>query len=149
MTTRRDTPSSAVTLEDRVLIRELYDRFFAAWNAGDGETMKACFTPAGQSVKHDGSIATPADLAALAGVWQSDPVARTRQHHVTNVVVEPHVEGRDECRSVRTYFLVTEVTNPPAIDIRWSCRTADEVQRVDGQWRFLRCRTLLNHPATA
>ncbi len=36
-----------VSLEDRVLIRDLYDRFYMAANDGDPQSVKACFAPGG------------------------------------------------------------------------------------------------------
>jgi uncharacterized protein (TIGR02246 family) len=135
------------TTEDRIEIRELYDRMFWAWNTGDAAGVEACFTPDGRIVHFDGSVSTAAECGAVGRSWQEDPVGVTRQHHVTNVIVDAG-EHADEL-AVRMYFFVTEVTEPPAISIRWSAWTRGEVERIDGRWRIHECRVELNQRETA
>ena len=79
---------------------------------------------------------------------QQDPVGKTTQHHVTNFIVDPDPEGRDDCRAVRMYFIVTLVESPPETRVRWSCRSHDTVQRIDGRWLILKREISLNHPDT-
>jgi hypothetical protein len=137
-----------VSVEDRVLIRELYDRFYWAMNDGDRETQIACFLPDGYLEKYSGEISTPEHSAATGFKWSRDPVGRTYQHHVTNVIVEPDPEGREDHRAVRMYFLVTGVWEPPQIIIRWSCKSHDDLQLVDGEWLFNTRKVTLNHDST-
>jgi len=139
---------SEVSVEDRVLIRELYDTFYFALNDGDAETLKACFAPGGHITRYAGDPSTPEFGAATGQKWSKDPVGKTYQHHVTNVVVYPDPEGREDYRSVRMYFLVTGVWEPPHILVRWSCKADDVVQRVDGRWVFWRRKISLNHDST-
>ena len=135
------------TTEDRIEIRELYDRLFWAWNTGDADGVEACFAPGGCIVHFDGTTSTAAECGAVGRAWQSDPVGATRQHHVTNVIVDADDEHADRL-AVRMYFLVTEVSDPPNITIRWSAWTRGFVQRIDGRWRVLDCRVELNQPDT-
>jgi hypothetical protein len=139
---------SEVTIEDRVLIRELYDTFYMALNDGDADGVVACFAPGGQITRYAGQVSAPEFSAATGVKWSQDPVGRTYQHHVTNLLVKPDPEGREDVRAVRMYFLVTGVWEPPHIIIRWSCEANDLVQKVDGQWRFLDRRITLNHDST-
>ena len=124
------------SLEDRIFIRELYDRYHWAMNQGDDAGVRACFTPGAITVRYDGSTVTVDGVVETARLAPTDPVTSTRQHHLTLFIVDPDQEGRDDRRAVRTYSILTEVRNPPAIEIHSSCYTRDTVQRVDGEWRF-------------
>ncbi|MBF6621841.1 MAG: nuclear transport factor 2 family protein [Patulibacter sp.] len=140
-----------VSIEDRILIRELYDRYHWALNTGDADGVAACFVPDGSAefVHHDGGTSSPDGMVRAAIAWQADPVGRTRQHHVGTFVVDPDPDGRPDRRAVRCYFLVTEVEHPPEIRVRWSCFSRDLVERVDGAW-YMRSRAVtLNHDGTA
>jgi hypothetical protein len=139
---------SQVTVEDRVMIRDLYERFYMGLNAGDYETIKGCFLPGVQFKRYDGALSTAEFSAATGQFWNADEVGRTYQHHVTNVRVLPDPEGRADHRNVHMYFMVTGVWEPPHVIIRWSCECHDQVQKVDGEWYFVMRQTLLNHNST-
>lgn len=140
---------SELTVEDRVLIRERYDRMVWALNNGDPDGATACFTSDAEVIRFDGSISRAAETATAAKAWPSDPVASTRQHHITTFLVDPDEGGHPERRRVRFYFLVTEVANPPEIANRWSCNSDDVVERVDGEWLIQHRKITLNHMDTA
>ncbi len=140
---------SAVTVEDRVLIRDRYDRMVWALNNGDPDGATACFTSDAKVNRFDGSISGAAETATAAKAWPSDPVASTRQHHITTFLVDPDEGGNPERRRVRFYFLVTEAANPPAITNRWSCYSDDVVERVNGEWLIQYRDISLNHVDTA
>jgi SnoaL-like domain len=95
------------SIEDRVLIREVYDAFYFAANDGDTDRVEACFAPGGHITRYDGAPATPEFSAAKHVWWNNDPVGQTYQHHVTNLLVSPDPEGRDDFRAVRSYLLVS------------------------------------------
>lgn len=139
---------NVVTIEDRVIIRELYDRLYMAMNEADDAAIKACFAPGGHVARYDGAPSTPEFAVATAHLWGDDPIGRTYQHHVTNVVVDPDPQGREDYRSARMYFLVTGVWESPQITVRWSCKAHDVLQRVDGDWLLLERRISLNHDGT-
>jgi hypothetical protein len=139
---------SRITVEDRVLIRELYDRFYMGLNDADEAAIQACFAPGGHITRYDGEPSTPEFAAATGRAWNADPIGATYQHHVTNVVVDPDPDGRDEYCLARMYFLVTGVYEPPRIIVRWSCSARDVLRRVDGEWRFHQRQISLNHDAT-
>jgi hypothetical protein len=137
------------SIEDRVLIRELYDRYHWSFNTGDPDGLLACFVPGAELTTYSGQVVPPENPANSARTWPSDPVHRTRQHHVTTFIVDADPDGRDDRRAVRCYFLVTEVAHPPAITVRWSCFSRDVVQRVDGRWLIFSRNISLNDVATA
>lgn len=137
-----------ITIEDRVLIRELYERFYMGLNDGDLAAIQATFAPGGHVTRYSGEPSTAEFAAATGQYWNADPVGRTYQHHVTNVLVSPDPEGREDFCSVKMYFLVTGVWEPPQIIVRWSCKAYDELQKVDGEWKFWRRQIRLNHDST-
>jgi hypothetical protein len=137
-----------ITTDDRVNIRVLYDTFYVALNEGDGDSLKSCFAPGGHITRYAGEPSTPEFAAANGAYWAADPVGSTYQHHVTNILVYPDPDGRDDFCNVKMYFFVTGVWEPPHILIRWSCKAYDELQRVDGQWKFLNRQITLNHNST-
>jgi hypothetical protein len=138
-----------VSVEERVLIRDLYDRMYWALNTGDAEGIRACWAPGGHVVR--GGVGDVIDFeksVEIAVNGQNDPVGKTTQHHVTNFIVDPDPDGREDCRAVRLYFIVTLVESPPETRVRWSCRSNDTVQRIDGRWLIFKREISLNHPDT-
>jgi hypothetical protein len=83
-----------------------------------------------------------------SAAWPSDELHRTYQHHITTFIVDPDSEGRPDHLGVRFYFMVTEVSDPPNIAIRWSSYSRDTVKKVDGKWKIWRRDIKLNHPDT-
>ncbi len=138
-----------VTVEDRVLIRELYDRCYWALNMADADGVLACFVPGGHVEQYNGNIVTAEQSAAGAVARQDDPVGKTWQHHVTNFIVEPDPEGNENRRAVKLYFLVTAVEEPPDTKVRWSCFGNDVVEKVDGEWKIVRRKINLKDVRTA
>ncbi len=139
---------SQVSVEDRVLIRELYDTFYFALNDGDPDTIFGSFAPGGIITRYDGEADGPEFGAATSIKWAADPVGETYQHHVTNLVVKPDPDGREDFRAVRMYFMVTGVWDPPHVIVRWSCEANDVVQKIDGRWLFSERSITLNHDGT-
>jgi hypothetical protein len=138
-----------VTLEDQILIRRLYDKCYWALNTGDAEGVISSFIPGGIIEMYNGHE-LPAEASAQGGVAnQSDPVMATRQHHITNFIVEPDPEGNPNRRAVRLYFIVTQVIEPPVTEMRNSCYGNDIVEKVDGEWKIVRRKISLNHLSTA
>jgi hypothetical protein len=144
----KESTVSTVSVEDRVLIRDLYDRFYMAFNEGDQDEVRRGFAPEGRVARYMGEPVDAEGPAANGAKWSKDPIGRTYQHHVTSVVVEPDEDGRDDYRKVRMYFLVTGVWEPPHVIVRWSCKSTDLVRKVDGEWRFSDRRITLNHDST-
>lgn len=140
---------SEPTVEDRVLIRELYDRALWALNNGEPDVVRELHDPEMETDRWDHAKSGVDGAAKAAAAWPSDPVNRTRHHHITTFIVDPDPEGREDYRAVRFYFLVTEVAEPPRIDVRWSCTSRDLVRKVDGKWLIWRRDIKLNHDGTA
>jgi hypothetical protein len=140
---------STPTIEDRVLVRELYDRMLWALNNGDPDTIRELHTADMETDRWDGAKSGVEGPVRAASSWPDDELNRTRQHHITTFIVDPDPDGRPDHLAVRFYFLVTEVKDPPRTDNRWSCSSRDIVKKVDGQWKIWRRDIKLNHNATA
>lgn len=139
---------SSITIEDRVLIRELYELFYLALNEGDADTVRSCFAPGGHVTRYDGDRVSPDGPAETGKKWAADPIGRTYQHHVTTVIVQPDPQGRENWCKVKMYFLVTAVFEPGVTVVRWSCKSVDELQKVDGQWKYWDRYITLNDDST-
>jgi hypothetical protein len=138
-----------VSVEDEVLIRKLYNKCYWALNTGDEQGVIDCFAPGGHIEMYNGNIVT-AEASAKGGVAnQSDAVMATRQHHITNFIVEADPEGNPNRRAVRLYFLVTQVYEPPKTELRNSCYGNDLVEKLDGEWKIVKRKISLNHLSTA
>lgn len=139
---------TTVSIEDRVLIRDLYDAFYMALNEGDVDRIRSSFAPGGHVTRYGGDKVSAEGPAQTGLKWSQDPIGRTYQHHVTNVVVEPDPNGDEDIRKVRMYFFVTGVWDKPDTIIRWSCKSTDILKRVDGEWRFWDRYITLNDDST-
>jgi hypothetical protein len=137
------------TVEDRVLIRELYDRMVWALNTGDADTIRTLHAPDAQTERWNGATGGVEGPVAASAESLNDPVGRTRQHHITSFIVDPDADGHDDRMAVRFYFMVTQVSDPPENVIRWSCFSRDTVMRIDGAWRIWRRNIKLNDDRTA
>jgi hypothetical protein len=138
-----------VTIEDEILIRKLYNKCYWALNTGDEQGVIDCFAPDGYIEMYNGTIISREKSGAGAVAAQNDPVMATRQHHITNFIVEPDPEGNPNRRAIRLYFLVTQVYEPPKTELRNSCFGNDMVEKIDGEWKILRRKISLNHLSTA
>src|SRR5579862_8833115 len=105
--------SGEVTLEDRVEIRDLYERFYWALDSGDTELIKASFAPGAKLIRYSGPPQDAEFSAAVGAYFSQHEVGKTYQHHLTSCIVDPDPEGREDFRAVRVYFLHTGVFEPP------------------------------------
>ena len=137
------------TIEDRILIRELYDRMLWALNNGDPDTIRELHTPDMETDRWDHAKSGVEGPIGASTKWPDDEIGRTYQHHTTTFIVDPDPEGRPDHAAVRFYFIVTSVEDPPEIKIRWSSYSRDIVKKVDGKWKIWRRDIKLNHNATA
>jgi hypothetical protein len=141
---------AGVSMEDRVAIQELYARMLWALNNGDPETIKKVHDPEMVTDRWDHAKSGVEGPIGASTNWPSDPVAKTRQHHITTFIVDPDSEGRDGHAQVRFYFLVTEVKEPPRIDVRWTSYSRDTVRKnAAGEWVIWQRDIKLPHNDTA
>jgi ketosteroid isomerase-like protein len=134
---------SSPTPEQRLLIRDLYDRYSWALDTGDLDGVRALFAPGATVTAHapggHAAVATtPEEVDETLVSWLSDPEVVGRQHHVTTLIVDPDPEGRPGHWRVRTYFVVTKLDiDPLAASLVWSGFGDDVVAEVDGAWRIV------------
>ncbi len=131
------------TPEQRLQIRDLYDRYSWALDTGDLDGVRALFAP-GASITahapggHAAVATTPEEVDATIVSWLSDPDVVGRQHHVTTLLVDPDPEGRPGHWRVRTYFVVTKLsTDPLEASLVWPGYADDVVAEQDGTWRIV------------
>ena len=117
--------------DDILAIHHLYATYNYAIDAGDAEAYCACFTAEGALHRTGGALRGREQLSNFA----RDVAVRRIRHLVSNVVVEgdgDEAVGRAYVTVVRpdegTFTIVTAGTYQ------------DQLQRVDGRWRFVERR---------
>ena len=121
------------SVDDRLMINDLFVRYTTALDAGDVETIVSCFT-------EDGALESPAVgvYSGRQGIREfAARFARFRaggsqlRHFISNLVVD--VDG-DAARA--TCYLLTTITQNGRTELmppgRYDCR----LTRVDGAWLF-------------
>jgi ketosteroid isomerase-like protein len=132
------TPS----VEDRLMINDLFVRYTTALDAGDVATIVACFT-------EDGALESPAVgvYSGRQGIREfAQRFARFRErgsqlrHFISNLAVQ--VDG-DEARA--TCYLLNVITRDGRTDLlapgRYDCRLA----KIGGEWLFRHRLVVLDH----
>ncbi len=124
---------TAASIEDRLAISNLFVRYTCAIDAGDVETLVACFT-------EDGALESPA-VGVYAGREAirafAQRFARFRQggsqlrHVISNLVVQ--VQGdRAHATCYLTVFLTRDGSSRLLAPGQYDC----ELRKTDGAWRF-------------
>ncbi len=137
-----------VSIEDKVLIQETYARMLWALNNGDPDTIRELHTEDMETDRWDHEKRGIEGPLGASAAWPTDPIGRTYQHHITTFIVDPDPEGRKDHAAVRFFFIVTEVSTPGKIDVRWSSISRDTVKKVDGKWKIWRRDIKLNDDST-
>ena len=129
-----------LTVEDRVLIRELYARYVWAMDSGDLDAFVACYTPGGR-LDVGRPAASPAELRAWAENFLRDSGFPGSQHHYNQFVMD----GDAESCQVRAYWArLYRLPGTTGSQIIAQGYYTDTVVKVDGRWLFLLKRS---HPA--
>jgi uncharacterized protein (TIGR02246 family) len=120
-------------MDDRTMINDLFVRYTTALDAGDVETIVACFT-------EDGSLESPAVgvYAGRQGIRDfAMRFARFRaggsqlRHFISNLAVQ--VDG-DRARA--TCYLLNIITRDGKTDLMAPGRYDCQLAKVDGEWLF-------------
>jgi ketosteroid isomerase-like protein len=133
---------TAPSVEDRLAINDLFVRYTTALDAGEVDTIVACFT-------EDGALESPAVgvYSGRQGIREfAERFARFREagsqlrHFISNLAVQ--VDG-DEARA--TCYLLNIITRNGATELlapgRYDCRLA----KVSGEWLFRHRLVALDH----
>lgn len=124
---------ATASVEDRMMINDLFVRYTTALDAGDVETIVACFT-------EDGALESPAVgiYSGRQGIREfAERFARFQQrgsqlrHFISNLAMQ--VDG-DAARA--TCYLLNVITRNGKTELmapgRYDCRLA----KIDGEWLF-------------
>lgn len=123
-------PVSALTLQDRAEIQELYARYSHAFDLAEGtaEAWASTFTA-------DGVFGDLVGRQALVNFWKerhADP-ARQRRHLTTNLILTPLAEGvRGTCYLMMLNF----GENPSAVSLTSTSVYDDLMVKTPEGWRF-------------
>jgi hypothetical protein len=128
--------SAPLPVEDQLAIRDVIARYAWALDTGDVEGFVACFCSDGVLVwdafeapeRWQGTDA----LRHFASFFRDLPTSAGRQHHVTNVVIEP-CEGGARAKSYAA-VVVRQGDGPHLLHVMGYYE--DRFRREDGQWRL-------------
>ena len=126
-----------LTIEDRFAIMELMARYNHAVDSGDSEGVAALFIEDGAL----DAVATGENRGrpAIAEYIASRPDGWQRRRHFNS---SPISEGDGDRATLALYLLV--LSRRETVDPRLVGRYEDELRRVDGEWRFVRRRILVD-----
>lgn len=86
-----------LSVEDRIAIQDVVSRYAWALDTGDVEGFVACFASDGELVwdtfERPEAWRGPEALRHFAAFLRDQPMSAGRQHHVTNLLIEPASEG--------------------------------------------------------
>ncbi len=126
------------SIADRVLIQELYSRYSWALDTGDTEGYVALFLPDAEVVEN-----LPDRVERVRGHdairefvlrFHRNPDFPGRQHRISQIVIEPDPQERDDRWLVRSYVLTTEFKGEPPHTVYWAGYGEDIVAKVGDEW---------------
>ena len=133
---------TAATLQDRLQIEDLFIRYTCALDAGDVETLVACFA-------EDGSLLSPAvgekkGRAAIREFAQRFARFRERGSQLRHVISNFRIDVDGDRAAAKCYlvvFLTRDGTSRLLAPGTYDCALA----RVDGRWVFERRIVTMDH----
>ena len=133
--------TTALSTQDRLDIQDLFARYAWALDTGDSDAFVRCFAREGALVWD--AFETPLrwsgadELRHFIEGLRALPESAGRQHHVSNVLVEPSMQGA----RARAFVLVTLRQPDGALRAHVAGYYEDELQNESGEWR-IRQRTI-------
>jgi hypothetical protein len=132
--------ATSLTVEDRLLIRELYARYVWAMDSGDLDAFVACYAPGGR-IDVGRPASTPEGIRSWLAEFLRDSAFPGSQHHYNQFVMD----GDGARCQVRAYWArLYRLPGTTGSQIIAQGYYTDTVVKVDGRWRFLVKRS---HPA--
>lgn len=128
---------------DRVEIRELLSRYCQAVDRRNPDGLRAVFHPDAEIDKGSGPLRCDDYIADVMRRHAKIPMA---SHQITNVIVDPI---DDDTAWVESYGIALERRAEPAGDHTVRVRYGDLMVRLDGSWRVLSRRIVIDHVASA
>jgi hypothetical protein len=137
--TRASDPAiTRPSVEDTLLIHDLYNRYSWALDTGDTDAYVKLYLP--DAVVHE---TRPEGVRHAVGHdairefvlrFHGNPDFPGRQHRTSQVVIEPDPEAREDHWMVRSYVLTTEVKDGAAPSVFWCGCASDIVAKASGEW---------------
>jgi ketosteroid isomerase-like protein len=126
------------SVEDTLLIHDLYARYSWALDTGDTDAYVQLYTPDAvvhetrpegvrQAVGHDG-------IRELVMRFHGDPNFPGRQHRTSQIVIAPDPQGRAGHWLVRGYVLTTDNKDGGPPTLYWCGHTTDTVVKAGDDW---------------
>ena len=133
------------SVEDTLLIHDLYARYSWALDTGDTEAYVQLYLPDAvvYETRTDGvrEAAGHEAIRALVRRFHDDPEFPGRQHRTSQLVISPDPDGREDHWLVRGYVLTTDTKDGRPPTLYWSGHTIDIVTRVGPDW-FIKRREI-------
>ena len=132
-----------LTIEDRIVIQELYAEYNFAIDDGRADDFAACFTADGVLDVGYGDPTTGTEaLAAFAAA--TNQLMPGMRHQVTNLVLE----GRGDDATGRAYLYTYRAT-AEGHQVILTGRYVDTLRKVEGLWRFVERTMVPDTPPAA
>ena len=126
------------SVEDTLLIHDLYNRYSWALDTGDTEAYVQLYLPDAvvyetrpEGVRH--AVGHDA-IREFVQRFHSNPEFPGRQHRTSQVVILPDPEGREDHWMVHSYVLTTETKDGAPPTVFWCGRASDIVAKASGEW---------------
>jgi hypothetical protein len=127
-----------VSVEDRLLIHELYARYSWALDTRDTEAYVQLYLPdavvienaAAGRVRVEGHDA----IRTFVRRFHDDPAFPGRQHRTSQILIGPDPDGGEDRRLVRSYVTTTQSRPGSPPTLYWCGWCEDIVAKVDGEW---------------
>lgn len=126
------------SVEDRVLIHDLYARYSWALDTGNTEAYVRLYTPDAVILENvpDGvrRVEGRDAIREFTLRFHGNPDFPGRQHRISQIVISPDREGRTDRLRVRSYVIATDTKNGYEPVVFWCGYGEDVVAKVGGEW---------------
>lgn len=133
-----DSPRKHPSVEDTLLIHDLYNRYSWALDTGDTDSYVQLYLPDAvvyetrpEGIRH--AVGHDA-IRELVLRFHDNPDFPGRQHRTSQVVIDPDPEAREDHWMVRSYVLTTEVKDGASPSVFWCGCATDIVMKAAGEW---------------
>jgi len=131
-------PMTRPSVEDTLLIHDLYARYSWALDTGDTDAYVQLYLPdavvyetVAEGVRE---VRGHEEIRRFVMRFHGNPAFPGRQHRTSAIVIAPDPEGRPDHWMVRAYVLTTEMRDGGPPSIYWCGHTTDILARSGGDW---------------
>ena len=129
---------SRPSVEDALLIHELYARYSWALDTGDTDGYVLLYAP--DAVVHETVADGVREVRGREAIrefvmrFHGNPDFPGRQHRTTQLVIDPDPQSRADRWRVRGYVLTTDAKEGAPPTVYWCGHTDDIVVKLNGEW---------------